>query len=62
MKFPLAEATENSIKFFGVYDGHGGKGCAEYLLTNLHKFIAASSNFPYDIIEAIQDGCFEAES
>jgi protein phosphatase 2C family protein 2/3 len=25
--------------FFGVYDGHGGSGCADYLRDNLHQFI-----------------------
>ena len=25
--------------FFGIYDGHGGKKCAEFLRDNLHQFI-----------------------
>jgi hypothetical protein len=25
--------------FFGVYDGHGGHACAEYLRDNLHHFV-----------------------
>ena len=57
-----SEGNENTIKFFGLFDGHGGKGCAEYLLANLHYLIAASSNFPYDIKVAIKDGCQQAES
>ena len=28
-----------SISFFGVYDGHGGFSCADFLKDNLHKFI-----------------------
>ena len=23
--------------FFGIYDGHGGEGCSEYLRDNLHN-------------------------
>ena len=25
--------------FFGMYDGHGGVGCADFLRDNLHKFV-----------------------
>ena len=25
--------------FFGVYDGHGGNGCSNYLRDNLHNFV-----------------------
>jgi hypothetical protein len=25
--------------FFGLYDGHGGVGCADFLRDNLHKFV-----------------------
>jgi hypothetical protein len=25
--------------FFGIYDGHGGNGCADYLRDNLHQFV-----------------------
>ena len=28
--------------FFGVYDGHGGSACSEYLRRNLHVNIAAN--------------------
>jgi protein phosphatase 2C family protein 2/3 len=27
------------ICFFGVFDGHGGSACADYLRDNLHNFI-----------------------
>lgn len=25
--------------FFGVFDGHGGNACADYLRDNLHQFV-----------------------
>ena len=28
--------------FFGVYDGHGGVSCADYLRDNLHQFVSLS--------------------
>ena len=27
------------ICFFGVFDGHGGSACADYLRDNLHNFV-----------------------
>lgn len=41
---PLAEG----IPFFGVYDGHGGKQCAEYLKENLHKVVLAHPKIKSD--------------
>jgi len=29
-----------TITFFGLYDGHGGAGCAEYLRDHLHYFVS----------------------
>ena len=38
-KVILNEDEKNYFYFFGVYDGHGGKGCSFYLKENLHKNI-----------------------
>jgi protein phosphatase 2C family protein 2/3 len=32
--------------FFGIYDGHGGSGCADYLKDHLHKFVIREESFP----------------
>ena len=32
--------------YFGVFDGHGGASCAEYLRDNLHTLIIQNSEFP----------------
>ena len=42
--------------FFGVYDGHNGSGCAEFLRDNLHKYITGEESFPGDPEQAISDG------
>ena len=49
------------VSFFGIYDGHGGKTCAEYLRDNLHKYICENKNFPSEIEEAIKEGFEYAE-
>ena len=50
------------ISFFGIYDGHGGEGCAEYLKDNLHKLICINNEFfPDNVPEAIKVGFQKAE-
>ncbi|OMJ92495.1 hypothetical protein SteCoe_4733 [Stentor coeruleus] len=47
--------------FFGIYDGHGGKMCANFLKEKLHKFIFENENFPYRPKEAIFRGFLKAD-
>ena len=49
------------ISFFGIYDGHGGEGCSEYLRDNLHKLICNNEYFPENVSEAIKLGISKAE-
>ena len=49
------------LQIFGVYDGHGGSRCAEYLKDTLHNNIILQNEFPADIHEAIRKGCFKTE-
>jgi len=41
MQPPTKKDIENWPKcsFFGVFDGHGGNTCADFLRDNLHQFI-----------------------
>ena len=34
------------LSYFSIYDGHGGKNCADYLKNNLHKLIINNQYFP----------------
>lgn len=47
--------------FFGVYDGHGGSYCADFLKDNLHQFIVKTRHFPFNPKEAIFEGFELAE-
>ena len=49
------------LQIFGVYDGHGGSKCAEYLKDNLHNNIILEPSFPHDIVEAIKQGSEKTE-
>ncbi len=54
--------TWPKCSFFGVYDGHGGSACAEYLRDNLHHYVIKEDVFPWDPINAIKEGFKKAES
>lgn len=48
--------------FFGIYDGHGGSGCAEFLRDNLHHFVVRDENFPVNPKESLIQGFKAAEN
>jgi protein phosphatase 2C family protein 2/3 len=54
-KLPVVTNWPN-IQIFGIYDGHGGSKCAEYLKDNLHNNIINLPEFPTDIHKAIERG------
>ena len=45
-----------NVSFFGIYDGHAGNKCSEYLKNNLHHCIFNSIDFPNVPIKAIAQG------
>lgn len=47
--------------FFGVYDGHGGSNCADFLRDNLHQFVIEEPSFPSSPIKALKSGFQAAE-
>jgi protein phosphatase PTC2/3 len=49
------------VCFFGVFDGHGGAACADYLRDNLHNFVVQNDKFPQYPEEAITAGFKECE-
>jgi protein phosphatase 2C family protein 2/3 len=48
--------------FFGIFDGHGGSTCADFLRDKLHQFVINELCFPDDPKEAIRLGFEKAES
>jgi protein phosphatase 2C family protein 2/3 len=39
--------------FFGIYDGHGGSLCADFLRDGLHTYVIRDPNFPSNPVERI---------
>lgn len=58
---PASRVNEEWPKcsFFGVYDGHGGVTCADFLRDNLHQYVIKEPAFPWNPKEAMVKG-FEA--
>lgn len=50
------------ISYFGVFDGHGGKGCSDFLRDNLHNYLFNSNYFPAYPIQAIKEAFIIAEN
>ena len=50
------------ISLFGIFDGHGGIGCAEFLKNNLYNYIIKNKQLLCDSKEAIMDAFLTAEA
>ena len=44
------------VHFFGIYDGHGGDECSEFLKQNLHKYIIEDPLIISNTKQAILNG------
>ena len=50
-----------TISYFGVFDGHGGKKCSDFLKEHLDSYLFNSSYFPRDPYKAIRESFKKAE-
>ena len=57
----INKANFPRISYFAIFDGHGGKKCAEYLRDNLLKLICSNINFPSNVIISIKEAFNKAE-
>ena len=48
--------------FFGIYDGHGGSKCADFLRDSLYKLIFSDENYRDNVTVAIKNGFMKAEN
>ena len=49
------------ISFFGIFDGHNGDHCAEFLRQNLLPYIYTNPNFPKNIEKSIKEAFIQAD-
>ena len=57
----ISPNINSNMSFFGVYDGHGGDKCADYLRDNLHQLIIKDPLFHTNPKQALINGCRQAE-
>jgi hypothetical protein len=50
-----------TVSYFGVFDGHGGKKCSDFLKEHLDSYLFNSSYFPRDPYKAIRESFKKAE-
>ena len=50
------------ISYFGIFDGHGGEGCSNFLTDKLDSFLFNSKFFPAEPIKAIKEAFFISEN
>ena len=43
------------MSYFGIFDGHGGEACSEYLKNNFLGILLDNKNFPFDIKSSITE-------
>ena len=43
------------MSYFGLFDGHGGNKCCNFLVENFHDFLINSQFFPSEIDKALCD-------
>ena len=53
--------TSPNISYFGLYDGHGGNKCSNFLQEKLHTFLFNSDYFPLYTLQAIYEAYSKAE-
>ena len=55
-KYYIQPTPWPKISYFGVFDGHAGNQCAEFLRDNLLNYICDNNFFPNDVPNAIKYG------
>lgn len=56
------EAEDKDCAMFGLFDGHGGGGCADFLKEELLGMVARSGGFASDMKRALLEGFLQAET
>ena len=57
----IRKASWPLISFFGIFDGHNGDHCAEFLRQNLLQYIYTNPNFPKNVEKSIKEAFLKAD-
>ncbi|KAL1547992.1 protein-serine/threonine phosphatase [Salvia divinorum] len=62
MNFGYASRGEEAMSFYGVFDGHGGKGAAQFARDNLPRIIVEDADFPLELEKVVTRSFMEADA
>jgi protein phosphatase 2C family protein 2/3 len=48
--------------FYQVFDGHGGKHAADFVCSNLPRFIVEDEGFPREIVKAVSSAFLQVDA
>ncbi|KAK4479502.1 hypothetical protein RD792_015017 [Penstemon davidsonii] len=60
--FGYTVCGEEAISFYGVFDGHGGKGAAQFVRDHLPRIIVEDANFPLELEKVVTRSFMEADA
>ncbi len=61
-KIYVDQTQDYPTSFFGLFDGHSGASCADYLRDNLHQFVTKQGCYRKDKSKALREGLIECET
>ncbi|PIN20313.1 Serine/threonine protein phosphatase [Handroanthus impetiginosus] len=61
-KFDYTERGEEVISFYGVFDGHGGKGAAQFVRDRLPRIIVEDADFPLKLQKVVMRSFMETDA
>ncbi|KAH6817370.1 DNA-binding protein phosphatase 1 [Perilla frutescens var. frutescens] len=62
MNFGYAARGEEAISFYGVFDGHGGKGAAQFARDQLPRIIVEDADFPLELEKVVTRSFMEVDA
>ncbi|TYJ32100.1 hypothetical protein E1A91_A05G013600v1 [Gossypium mustelinum] len=54
--------SEDTVSFYGVFDGHGGKDASQFVREHLPRVIVEDADFPLDIEKAVTRSFMETDA
>ncbi|TKW22573.1 hypothetical protein SEVIR_4G237500v4 [Setaria viridis] len=60
--FGFESYEEGPSAFYGVFDGHGGKHAADFVCSNLPRFIVEDEGFPREIAKAVSSAFLQTDA
>ncbi|XP_057767901.1 probable protein phosphatase 2C 27 [Salvia miltiorrhiza] len=62
MNFGCAARGDEAMSFYGVFDGHGGKGAAQFARDHLPRIIVEDADFPLELEKVVTRSFMEADA